>query len=418
MELCTRCMMGEMGEVEKSEILAEIAHSDGRLIQDLLKEVDEMDSLKRRANEYRNERLKERERKLAQYEGQLKQLEQAVVRELRGRASGTKDIGEMPELVRSDERRQQIEQEMRRLGYELDDLRSEDLEGALELYIQQGYLKMEKGQVTITPRGAKKLANDILRRILSSLMKKEIGPHTVEERGYGSQLSTSSRRYELGDEYNKIDFEKTLLNALERNPGEGKMSLKVEDFQVYEEIHETKTCAGLAIDNSGSMRGEKVNAARDAGLALSELIRKEPKAKLKVYLFSDRVREIPHYDISNARCSGGNTDMRSAMQVVRKAMITEKSNKQVYLVTDTEPNTERGAYIGFNEAVGGVLEEALRYRRDGITLNIIMLDENPLLKEFASMLAKRNLGRVFFTSPRGLGEVMVEDYLVTKRRHS
>ena len=195
------------------------------------------------------------------------------------------------------------------------------------------------------------------------------------------------------------------------------MSLKVEDFQVYEEIHETKICAGLVIDNSGSMRGEKVNAARDAGLALSELIRKEPKAKLKVYVFSDRVREIPHYDISNAGCSGGNTDMRSAMQVVRKAMITEKSNKQVYLVTDTEPNTERGAYIGFNEAVGGVLEEALRYRQDGITLNVIMLDQNPLLKEFASMLAKRNLGRVFFTSPHALGEVVVEDYLATKRRH-
>jgi len=409
--------MGEMGEIEKSGILAEIAHSEGRLIQDLLREVDHMDSLRGRANEYRKERLKERKRELAQYGAQLEQLEPALVRELSGRASGGKDLGESPELTRSDERRQQMEQEIRRLGYELDSLRSEDLERALQPYIQQGYLKMEKGQVTITPRGAKKLANDILGRILSSLMKKEIGPHAVEEKGYGSQLSMSSRRYELGDEYNKIDFEKTLLNALERNPREGKMSLKVEDFQVYEEIHETKICAGLAIDNSGSMRGGKVNAARDAGLALSELIRREPKAKLKVYLFSDRVREIPYYDISNAGCSGGNTDMRSAMQVVRKAMITEKGNKQVYLVTDTEPNTERGAYIGFNEAVGGVLEEALRFRQDGITLNVIMLDQNPLLKEFASMLAKRNLGRVFFTSPHALGEVVVEDYLATKRRH-
>ena len=44
-----------------------------------------------------------------------------------------------------------------------------------------------------------------------------------------------------------------------------------------------------------------------------------------------------------------------------------------------------------------------------------MLDESPELKELASMLAKKNLGRVFFTVPKTIGEVVVEDYLAGRR---
>jgi len=63
-----------------------------------------------------------------------------------------------------------------------------------------------------------------------------------------------------------------------------------------------------------------------------------------------------------------------------------------------------------------VLQEAIVYQREGITLNIIMLDNTPHLRDFASILARRNLGRVFFAEPKELGRVVMEDYLKTHKR--
>ncbi|MFC2069907.1 hypothetical protein ACFLTB_01880 [Chloroflexota bacterium] len=55
---------------------------------------------------------------------------------------------------------------------------------------------------------------------------------------------------------------------------------------------------------------------------------------------------------------------------------------------------------------------------ENIGLNIIMLDDGPELKSLASTIAKKNLGRVFFTTPSKLGEVLVEDYLKGRREGS
>jgi len=63
-----------------------------------------------------------------------------------------------------------------------------------------------------------------------------------------------------------------------------------------------------------------------------------------------------------------------------------------------------------------VIQEALRYREHGITLNIIMLDQRPALKEFTRVLAQKNLGRVLFATSGNLGTVMIEDYLRLKAK--
>ena len=132
---------------------------------------------------------------------------------------------------------------------------------------------------------------------------------------------------------------------------------------------------------------------------------------MRLFLFSSRVREMACWDMLNVTFSGGTTDIRSALKRFRTAVAGERAEKQVYLITDTEPNCEDGKYVGFEKATLGVLQEALIYQREGITLNIIMLDSTPHLREFASVLAKRNLGRVFFAEPKDLGKVVIEDYL-------
>jgi uncharacterized protein with von Willebrand factor type A (vWA) domain len=403
-------------EIEEDRILSEIAHSKNRSLQDLLRRMRYGESsLQDRAKRKQEERLKEKGKKRAEYEERLKQYEEELSYEVMEKIF-KEDVDEIAQKIAGDELRKELEQKVRELRYQPEGLSQEDLEQSLEEYIKRGEIDLEEGKIKITPKGARKLARNMLRRILENLAAKEIGPHSLEEAGYGVELSISSRRYELGDEYEKIDFERTFLNALEGNLQKGKISLKTKDFQVYQEIHQTRLCSGLIIDESGSMSGDKSNAAMDTALALSELIRREPKDSLKVYLFSQKVREIPYYDILNASFSGGTTDIKSALRAFRKGVSREKGDKQAYLITDTEPNTEDGRYVGLKEATSGIIQEALYYRQAGITLNIIMLDQSPKLKELASIVAKRNLGRVFFTCPLNLGKIAVEDYLVSKRK--
>lgn len=386
--LCNRCLFTE---TEDSKILSEIAHSDDRDAKHLLREIeDSMPGLREKTSKWTQKRLEEEREML---------------------------IDKVTERIARDDMRKEVEKQIRELKYEPEEeIIRQDLEECLKDYIKQGYLDWEEEEIRITSKGAKILASEALNRILKKIAAREVGPHSFQQIDYGTDLAISSRKYEPGDEYHKIDFEKTFLNALERDLAQKKISLQPEDFQIYDEIRETRMCAGLIIDESASMRGEKTDAAIDTALALAELIRREPRDMLKVYLFSSQVREIPYYNIVNVSFSGDTTDIRAALKAFRKRVSNEKGDKQAYLITDTEANTEDGRAVGFKEATLGVIREALRYRQAGITLNIIMLDQSPRLKEVASILAKRNLGMVIFTSPQKLGEIVIEDYLTSKKK--
>ena len=418
MNYSNECLPDKCLPVEfEDDTLSEIAHSRDRSLQDMSKQMQDTESsLAEQARERQKERLEEKGQQQQEYEQQLKQYEEELSLQIMDRILEDVDIDEIIQEIARDKIRKDLEQKLRELEYQPEEVSAQDVEESLKRYIEQGDIEVQKGEVKITPKGARKLANRILRRILENLSSTEIGPHSLEETGYGAERSPSSRRHEPGDEYDRIDFERTLLNALERNPARKKISLEAEDFQVYEEIHQTKMVAGLIMDESGSMSGEKIDAAIDTALAVAELIRQEPKDLLKVYLFSNRVREIPYYDILNASFCGGTTDIKAALRAFRKGVSQEKGDKQAYLITDTEPNTEDGRYVGFKEAIAGVVQEALYYRQAGITLNIVMLDQTPHLRELASILAKKNLGRAFFTLPTKLGELVIEDYLTSKKK--
>lgn len=405
----------EMDNPEDLKILQELVNAVGKRSLDRISyQINRYDSLRKRAQEQSRQRREENEKRLAEYEEELRRYEEDLSYEAMEDILSGMDIDEIAERIAADRLRQELEKNIWLLKYDPEELTDRDIEETLKDFEIQGYIELDKGEIKITSKGTAILARGALRRILDNLAKKDVGAHTIKEMGFGSELSLHSRPYEVGDDYGLVDVEGTLLNALEREPK--CLTLETRDFQVYETVHQSRLCAGLIIDESGSMRsGRKIDAAIDTSLALSELIRREPKDSLKVFIFSDKVREIKPWDIVNTKMAGGTTDIRGAMRAFREAVATEPGDKQAYLITDTEPNTENGCYVGFNRAVMGVMEEALRYRQENITLNIIMLDQNPSLKEFARMLARSNLGRAFFTSPKDLGAVIIEDYLTVKK---
>ncbi|MEE8418846.1 MAG: hypothetical protein V3S02_01900 [Dehalococcoidales bacterium] len=385
-EYCTRCRLNN-----DDDFLHEIAYSENRYLPDLLKKArQDPDS--------------------ALYREAAKQMDERLAGEIE--AAGEETEEDVDGRFRSDEAGEPGNARgAPRPGKE--EITREDLSEAIDEYRRKGLLDMQEGKVTVTPRAVKKLAASALERILKDLRKKTAGSHRVETEDSGMELSPHTRPYEVGDDYSSVDIERTSINALRRC---GELKFEPEDFEIHEEIPQSKLSAAIIIDESGSMRDSgKLEAAMETALALSRLILMEPDNILRIYVFSDEVKQIEPWEIVNEVISGGDTDIRAALSAFRRAVRHEYTDKQAYLITDSEPNNEDGQHIAFDEAVAGLLEEASRYRQEKIGLNIIMLDEVPELKSLASTIAKKNLGRVFFTSPGQLGEVLVEDYLKGRR---
>jgi len=384
-ELCNRCQLKT--EDEENELLQELAYNEDRYLPDLIKKaIEETDS--------------------ALHEEAVKQMEQRLDIEAESEKNDEDTFG----MFQPDG---EEESSNARGIPRTEAITEEDVMKALEEYESSGLIEIQGGKVVVTSRGVNKLADDALRRILESLRQKNSGSNTIEKEGFGTKLSIHTRRYEVGDDYASVDIVQTALNALNRC---GSFKFEPEDFEVHEEINESRLCAAILIDESGSMRdANKLEAAMETALALSRLILREPENTLKVFTFSDKVREIKPWAIVNEIISGGDTDIKAALASFRRISRHEYGDKQAYLITDTEPNNEDGIHISFEKAANGIIEEAARYRAENIGLNIIMLDDGPELKSLASTIAKKNLGKVFFTSPETLGEVIVEDYLKGRR---
>jgi len=415
--LCQRCMACG-GEGEDDATLYQLAHMDDRTISNLANESRySVKNLYEKAWASAMARLEEERGKMQARRDELRGLKESFSYKLLEELACGADLDRLLEEYFGDDHRKQLEEELTMMDHMEEGVEPEDIRNSLKEYVDRDLLEIDKDGVRITPKGSGRLARYVLRRLCENLSAMGAGVNTTKEEGFGMSEGFFNRRHEYGDEFHRIDTEATLLSALARGrKGADRIEFGEEDLWVRETIVDTKLCVGLIVDESGSMSGDKIHAAADISLALSELIRRNARDKLRLFLFSNQVREMTCWDMLNVTFAGGTTDIRGALRRFRTAVSGERADKQVYLVTDTEPNSEDGRYIGFEKATLGVLQEAIVYQREGITLNIIMLDNTPHLRDFASILARRNLGRVFFAEPKELGRVVMEDYLRTHKR--
>jgi uncharacterized protein with von Willebrand factor type A (vWA) domain len=277
-ELCTRCDK----KCQEGESLKELASSSERSVSDVVNRTlkNNYSSIRERSSQHAQQRLQQEREKLAQYRQELKKREEQLSYQASQDVLEQKDSREIADRILDDSMRKSLEQNVRSLASKSQEVSDEDVRQALKEFEQEGYIDIQKGEIKITSKGARKLASN-------------------------ADLTTYSRPYEVGDDYGLVDIEGTALAALERT---GHLHLEVEDFQVFEETHQSKLCVGLIIDESGSMRSDyKLSAAIETSLALSELIRREPKDVLKTFVFSETVKEIPAWGILNEMMSGGCT---------------------------------------------------------------------------------------------------------------
>ncbi|MBN2336352.1 hypothetical protein JXL21_12395 [Candidatus Bathyarchaeota archaeon] len=309
---------------------------------------------------------------------------------------------------------QELEDEIRMLRREPQTVSRSDYDETLRDLEEKGLIDRSGQSLRLTSKGARVMGQGFLSRILLSLERRGLGPHKIEDAGQGAWTGSTIRPYEPGDPYHRISIERTLLSALER--GAGIRGFTAEDFRVYEPMHSTELHFGILVDQSASMRKRgKLEAAVETALAMSELMRaRYPEDRLRVYAFSEEVREVKPWMLPAVTVPMKFTDIRAALRAFRVGVAYEPGNKQCHLITDSAPNYLDGEFVGFHRAMEAVLEEAKLYRLYGLVLNVVMLDDDEMLRQMAQRVAKENLGRIAYVDPENLGEVIVEDYLSLK----
>jgi uncharacterized protein with von Willebrand factor type A (vWA) domain len=297
------------------------------------------------------------------------------------------------------------------------------LEKALE---EAGYIERKGNRMELTPKAIRRIGQKALQDIFSNLKATSFGNHPTAREGTGGDRSDESKPYQFGDPFH-LDIEDTLMNAVEREGPGTPVRIRPDDFQVYRTERLTQTSTVLLLDMSRSMflRG-CFTAAKKMALALHSLIRGQyPRDNLYLVAFSQRANPIRPEDLPwlDGLDYQYGTNMQHAFQVARKLLAAHKGGtRQIILVTDGEPTAHmEGGRVYFSypptyRTIQESLKEVMRCTREGITINTFMLERGFYLLDFVEQMTKINKGRAFYTTPERLGEYVVVDYVLNRRR--
>jgi uncharacterized protein with von Willebrand factor type A (vWA) domain len=303
----------------------------------------------------------------------------------------------------------------------------DDLARRLE---EAGYLTRDGDRLELTPRGTRKIGQQVLDDLFSRLERDAFGGHRIDRQGRGGEREETTKPYEFGDPFH-LDLRGTLSNAMLREEnapavraerGDRGLRLTPDDFEVYRSEQLTTTATVLLVDMSRSMllRGCFL-AAKKVAVALDTLIRSQyPRDHLSVIGFAYYAREIRPGALAELTWQGYEygTNLQHGLLLARRILARQSAaNKEIVVITDGEPTAhfEDGqvefSYPPTRRTITETLREVQRCTKEGITINTFMLERSRALTEFVAHMTKLNRGRAFYATPERLGEYVLVDFV-------
>jgi uncharacterized protein with von Willebrand factor type A (vWA) domain len=303
----------------------------------------------------------------------------------------------------------------------------DDLARRLE---EAGYLTRDGDRLELTPRGTRKIGQQVLDDLFARLKRDAFGGHRIDRQGRGGEREETTKTYEFGDPFH-LDLKGTLTNAMLRDEnapaaratrGDRVIHLTPDDFEVYRSEQLTRTATVLLVDMSRSMllRGCFL-AAKKVAVALDTLIRTQyPRDHLSVIGFAYYAREIRPGALAELTWHGYEygTNLQHGLILARRILARQAAaNKEIVVITDGEPTAhfEDGqvefSYPPTRRTIQETLREVQRCAREGITINTFMLERSRALAEFVAHMTKLNRGRAFYATPERLGEYVLVDFV-------
>jgi len=303
---------------------------------------------------------------------------------------------------------------------------------------EAGYVTREGDRMELTPRGARRLGQQVLDQLFARLSKDAFGEHPVRRAGATGERAETSSAWEFGRPFD-LDLRATMRNALVRTEnapaaaaarvaaGGRRVVLAPDDFAIADAEDRSNAATVLLLDMSRSMLlRDCAVAAKRVALALQALIRSRfPRDELHIVSFAYAAREIPPESLASVSWDAYEygTNLQHGLQVARRLLARSRSaDRSILVITDGEPtaHVEDGrvefAYPPTRRTIAETLREVMRCTREGITINTFMLDRSPSLAAFVEHVTRLNRGRAFHADPEDLGRYVLVDYVGRRTR--
>ncbi len=294
----------------------------------------------------------------------------------------------------------------------------------------KGFIKEdgEKGGYLITPKTEQTIRKNALEEIFGKLKKAGSGNHQTRFTGStGDELTSDIRDFQFGDSPDQISMTESIRNA-QINHGIGDFRIAEGDLEVMEREFKTQTSTVLMIDISHSMilYGEdRITPAKKVAMALAELIRtRYPKDTLDVIVFGDEAWQIEVKDLPYLQVGPFHTNTVAGLELAMNILRRRKNpNKQIFMITDGKPSCmKEGAHLYKNsfgldrKIVNKCLNLASAGRKLKIPITTFMVAEDEYLRAFIREFSEANGGKAFYTSLKGLGEYVLEDFEKNRKK--
>ncbi|HET8827755.1 MAG TPA: VWA domain-containing protein [Pelobium sp.] len=283
------------------------------------------------------------------------------------------------------------------------------------------------GDIKITGKTEQTIRQSALEEIFGKLKKSGKGNHTAPQSGAGEEKNADRREYQFGDSLDQIDMTASIHNA-QINHGIGDFMMTERDLEVEERDYKTLTSTVLMIDISHSMilYGEdRITPAKKVAMALAELIKtKYPKDTLDIVVFGNDAWPITVKDLPYLQVGPYHTNTYAGLELATDILRRRKThNKQIFMITDGKPTCLKEGLKYYKNSVGldkkvinKTLTMAAQCKRLNIPITTFMIAKDPYLQQFVRKFTEVNGGRAFYSSLKGLGEYIFEDYIKNRRK--
>ncbi len=294
---------------------------------------------------------------------------------------------------------------------------------------KKGYLKEnpKDGSLELTAKSEQKIRKSALEEIFGKLKKTNRGDHHTRLTGLGDETGTDRRTFEFGDAPEQIALTDSLRNA-QINHGFGEFIMTQDDLEVIDNEYKSQTSTVLMIDISHSMilYGEdRITPAKKVAMALSELITtKYPKDTLDILVFGNDAWQIKIKDLPYLKVGPYHTNTVAGLELAMDLLRRKKNkNKQIFMITDGKPTCIKQGIKYYKNSFGldrkilrKTLNLAIRCRKLQIPITTFMIASDPYLQRFVKEFTQANNGNAYYSSLKGLGHLVFEDYRRNRRK--
>ncbi|MEI7686453.1 MAG: VWA domain-containing protein [Planctomycetota bacterium] len=329
----------------------------------------------------------------------------------------------------------------------------------VKMLIKEGYLeKDENGRLTPAPKGVRRIESKALDDLFQITRKDQLGKHPSDFKGVGQVRHDDSKPYEYGDPVANLNLHETIKNAVVRQhretptapTGSAKLSLREDDFVVYDTEFQTSCATVLLLDMSGSMaRYGKFYQAKKVALALQSLVRSrynEDSLKIigfytyaspltergllmaapkQVSIFDSRVFMRVPLDNPPEFVPEHFTNIQAGLKFARQHLQKQSAaNKQIICVTDGEPTAHLEKrelvlqYPPSERTAKCTLQEVAACAAMGIQISTFALIEDYFylgLQNFVDQMARASHGVAIYCGAGDLGGYVLEGFVKGRR---